>query len=93
MAYVIGNPCTKDSDCVEVCPVDCIHPHRDDPEYKTAKQLYIDPARCIHCASCYQVCMAKAIMSQEKLPKKWARFEKENAAFFLSGTGSAAARG
>ena len=29
MAYVIAEPCidTKDNSCVEVCPVDCIHPH------------------------------------------------------------------
>ena len=28
MAYVINEPCigTKDTSCVEVCPVDCIHP-------------------------------------------------------------------
>ncbi len=28
MAYVIAEPCigTKDSACVDVCPVDCIHP-------------------------------------------------------------------
>jgi len=30
MAYVINEPCigTKDNSCVEVCPVDCIHPKR-----------------------------------------------------------------
>jgi NAD-dependent dihydropyrimidine dehydrogenase PreA subunit len=28
MTYVIAEPCigTKDNSCVEVCPVDCIHP-------------------------------------------------------------------
>ena len=28
MAYVITEPCigTKDTACVDVCPVDCIHP-------------------------------------------------------------------
>ena len=28
MAYVIAEPCigTKDTACVDVCPVDCIHP-------------------------------------------------------------------
>ena len=31
MAYVIAEPCigTKDNSCVEVCPVDCIHPTPD----------------------------------------------------------------
>ena len=32
MAYVIAEPCvnTKDTACVEVCPVDCIHPKKDE---------------------------------------------------------------
>src|SRR6266403_1659550 len=31
MAYVIAEPCigTKDTACVDVCPVDCIHPAKD----------------------------------------------------------------
>ena len=31
MAYVIGEPCigVKDTACVDVCPVDCIHPKKD----------------------------------------------------------------
>ena len=45
MAYVIAEPCidTKDNSCVEVCPVDCIHPTPDEPDYDQVKQLYIDP--------------------------------------------------
>ena len=44
MAYVIAEPCidTKDNSCVEVCPVDCIHPTPDEPDYDQVKQLYID---------------------------------------------------
>ena len=32
MAYVIAEPCigTKDSACVDACPVDCIHPKKDE---------------------------------------------------------------
>jgi ferredoxin len=32
MTYVIAEPCigTKDLSCVEVCPVDCIHPTQDE---------------------------------------------------------------
>ena len=35
MAYVIAEPCvnTKDTACVDVCPVDCIHPKKDEPEF------------------------------------------------------------
>ena len=45
MAYVIAEPCidTKDNSCVEVCPVDCIHPTPDEPGYDEVKQLYGDP--------------------------------------------------
>ena len=45
MAYVIAEPCIgqKDNSCVEVCPVDCIHPTPDEPDYDKVEQLYIDP--------------------------------------------------
>ena len=45
MAYVIAEPCigVKDNSCVEVCPVDCIHPTPDEPGYDSAEMLYIDP--------------------------------------------------
>jgi ferredoxin len=44
MAYVISEPCigTKDTSCVEVCPVDCIHPAPDEPAFEAAEQLYIE---------------------------------------------------
>ena len=46
MAYVIAEPCigTKDTACVDVCPVDCIHPRKDEPAYESETQLYISPA-------------------------------------------------
>ena len=45
MAYVIAEPCigTKDNSCVEVCPVDCIHPTPEEPDYDASEMLYIDP--------------------------------------------------
>ena len=45
MAYVIAEPCIgqKDNSCVEVCPVDCIHPTPDEPDYDKVEMLYIDP--------------------------------------------------
>ena len=45
MAYVIAEPCvgTKDTACVDVCPVDCIHPRKDEPEFEAEKMLYISP--------------------------------------------------
>jgi NAD-dependent dihydropyrimidine dehydrogenase PreA subunit len=51
MTYVIAEPCigTKDLSCVEVCPVDCIHPTQDEPGFDDEAQLYIDPQECIDC--------------------------------------------
>ena len=45
MAYVIAEPCigTKDTACVDVCPVDCIHPRKDEPGHEGEVQLYINP--------------------------------------------------
>ena len=56
MAYVINEPCigTKDTSCVEVCPVDCIHPRPDEPGFDEADQLYIDPEECIDCDACVE---------------------------------------
>src|ERR1700745_2510334 len=54
MAYVIAEPCigTKDTACVDVCPVDCIHPRKDEPEFAAATMLYIHPEECIAFGAC-----------------------------------------
>ena len=35
MPFIITDPCieTKDTACVDVCPVDCIHPRKDEAEF------------------------------------------------------------
>ena len=45
MTFIITDPCigTKDTACVDVCPVDCIHPKKDEPEFEQATMLYIHP--------------------------------------------------
>ena len=35
MAYVITETCTKDEHCIETCPVNCIHPTKDEPNFET----------------------------------------------------------
>jgi len=49
MTYVITNPCigVKDASCVDVCPVDCIHPSPNEPGFEEAQQLHINPDECI----------------------------------------------
>ncbi len=36
MAHVITQNCCNDKSCVDVCPVDAIHPRPDEPEYRGA---------------------------------------------------------
>jgi ferredoxin len=63
VAFVITDPCigTKDAACVDVCPVDCIHPRKDEPEFETATMLYIHPGECIDCGACVPACPVAAI--------------------------------
>ncbi len=84
MAYVIAEPCigVKDTSCVDACPVDCIHPKKDETGFAEAEQLYIDPVECIDCGACVPVCPVSAIFVLEDLPEKWIEFAKKNADYF-----------
>ncbi len=63
MPFVITDPCigTKDTACVDVCPVDCIHPRKDEEEFEQATMLYIHPDECIDCGACVPACPVTAI--------------------------------
>ena len=63
MPFVITDPCieTKDTACVDVCPVDCIHPRKDEAEFAEALMLYIHPEECIDCGACVPACPVAAI--------------------------------
>src|SRR6266436_4716002 len=86
MAYIIAEPCigTKDTACVDVCPVDCIHPAKDRtygdgrPTFDEVPQLYIDPTECIDCGACVPVCPVTAIFPLEDLPEKWHAYIETN---------------
>ena len=84
MAYIIAEPCigTKDTACVDACPVDCIHPKKDEPGFEEATQLYIDPVECIDCGAYVPVCPVTAIFVLDELPEKWAQYTKINADHF-----------
>ena len=83
MAYIITEPCigTCDTSCVEVCPVDCIHPSEghDDPE---GKMLYIDPDECIDCAACVTECPVDALFEESAVPDEWQKYIQINADYF-----------
>jgi len=80
MTYIITEPCihVKDATCIEVCPVDCIHPRKDEAEFADAAQLYINPDECIDCGACVPVCPVAAIFPEAEVPKKWKRFIQVN---------------
>lgn len=84
MAYVIAESCigTKDTACVDVCPVDCIHPRKDEEGFESAPQLFINPDECIDCGACVPVCPVTAIFALEDLPEKWANYTQINAEHF-----------
>lgn len=86
MAYVIAEPCigTKDTACVDACPVDAIHPRKDEPEFIGSPQLYIDAEACICCANCVPVCPVSAIYEEADLPERWRHYAQVNAAWFKS---------
>jgi ferredoxin len=84
MAYTIAEPCigTKDTACVDVCPVDCIHPTKDEPDFETEEMLYIDPDTCIDCGACEPECPVEAIFENDYVPDKWKSFIERNAAYY-----------
>jgi NAD-dependent dihydropyrimidine dehydrogenase PreA subunit len=84
MAYVIAEPCigTKDNSCVEVCPVDCIHPTPEEPDYDKVEMLYIDPDECIDCDACVEACPVDACFAEDQLPDEWQKYAPINADYF-----------
>ena len=84
MTYIIAEPCigTKDTACVEVCPVDCIHPRKDEADFEKETMLYIDPEVCIDCGACEPACPVEAIFEEAAVPDKWKHYTEKNAAYF-----------
>ena len=70
MAHVITRPCCNDASCVAVCPVNCIHPTPDEPDFFTAEMLYIDPDTCIDCGACIDECPVEAIVPDDQLSER-----------------------
>jgi NAD-dependent dihydropyrimidine dehydrogenase PreA subunit len=84
LAYIICEPCigTKDTACVDVCPVDCIHPRKDEPEFESTEMLYIHPDECIDCGACVPACPVEAIFALDETPDKWTDYIPVNAAYY-----------
>ena len=84
MTHIIAEPCigTKDTACVDVCPVDCIHPTSDEAAFEAAEMLYIDPETCIDCGLCVDECPVQAIFQDEDLPEEWSKYTQINIDYY-----------
>ncbi|MDB5970135.1 MAG: NADPH-dependent glutamate synthase beta chain-related oxidoreductase [Hydrocarboniphaga sp.] len=81
MSYVITGTCVNDGACVDVCPVDCIHPTPAEPGFLGADMLYIDPDVCVSCNACAEACPVGAVMDEKSLPPELLRYRDINAEF------------
>ncbi len=90
MAYVIAEPCinTKDTACVNVCPVDGIHPTKSESDYAKVAQLYIDPDACIDCGACVPECPVSAIFPESDIKDEWKMFIDKNRDFYKLDAGA-----
>ncbi len=85
MAYVIVEPCinTKDTACVNVCPVDCIHPRKDEAEeFAKVDQLFIEPDTCIDCGACVPECPVSAIFPEPDVADNMKSYIAKNRDYF-----------
>ncbi len=84
MTRVITEPCigVKSGECIDVCPVDCIHPRKDEPDFEEVDMIYINPDECIDCGACEAVCPVEAIFPDDSMPEGQDEFTEKNAAYF-----------
>lgn len=84
--YVITEPCigVKDTACVDACPVDCIHPRKDEALFAESPMLFIDPNECIDCGACEPACPVTAIFPPDSVPEDQELLAQANEAFYRS---------
>ena len=82
MAYAITQECCSDATCVSVCPVNCIHPTPDEPDFGKTEMLYVDPRSCIDCGACADACPVDAVMPIDTLTASLREYADVNAAYY-----------
>ena len=86
MTYVIAEPCigTKDNSCVEVCPVDCIHPTPDEPDYDERGDAPHRPGRVHRLRRLRRGMPVDACFAEDQLPSEWEKYVQLNADYFAN---------
>ncbi|HVV11319.1 FAD-dependent oxidoreductase [Amycolatopsis sp.] len=82
MAFAITQTCCNDASCVAVCPVNCIHPTPDEPDFGSTDMLYVDPAACIDCGACADACPVDAIFPVDSLTEPLRAYAGINADYY-----------
>ncbi len=82
MPHVITQACCNDASCVFACPVYCIHPSPDEPDFATSEMLYIDPDACVDCGACVRACPVDAIYPDTQLPPEQLPFIEINKSYY-----------
>ncbi|WP_019854713.1 FAD-dependent oxidoreductase [Actinopolyspora mortivallis] len=82
MAYAITQTCCTDASCVAACPVNCIHPTPDEPNFGRTEMLYVDPASCIDCGACADACPVDAIFPVDALTGPMRAYAQVNADYY-----------
>ena len=72
MTFVIQEPCvaTKDTACVDVCPVDCIYEVEPKEEFAFLP-MFIHADECIDCGACEPECPVDAIRMDDEADERW----------------------
>ncbi|SDQ42122.1 FAD-dependent oxidoreductase [Actinopolyspora saharensis] len=82
MAYAITQTCCTDASCVAACPVNCIHPRPDEPDFGKTEMLYVDPQTCIDCGACADACPVDAVFPVDKLTGPLKAYAEVNAEYY-----------
>ncbi len=66
---IVTDVCEGSSDCIPVCPVDCIHWAEGKTNAKNKKYTWIDDKTCIDCGACLSACPVSGAIINEWKPE------------------------
>ena len=68
MTHIVTSLCLRDGACIEVCPVECMIPGKQEDGWRW---IYIDPDTCIDCGACIPECPFEAIFPEDEVPEAY----------------------